>query len=137
VAGFDLTGTPLPDKPAPVEAISGACLLIRRELFEKLGGWDESYFLHCEDLDLCMRVQRLGAKVLFVPDVSVSHVQGVSSRGRPVFVLWHKHRGMWLYYRKFLRVSNPVWLTALVYLGIHARFLLLTPRAWLSGLEHP
>jgi hypothetical protein len=44
---------------------------------------------------------------------------------------------MWLYYRKFLRVSNPVWLTALVYLGIHARFLLLTPRAWLSGLEHP
>jgi hypothetical protein len=135
VAGFDLTGTPLPDKPTPVEAISGACLLIRRELFEKLGGWDESYFLHCEDLDLCMRVQRLGAKVLFVPDVSVSHVQGVSSRGRPVFVLWHKHRGMWLYYRKFLRASNPAWLTALVYFGIHVRFLLLTPRAGLSGLK--
>jgi GT2 family glycosyltransferase len=132
VAGFDLTGTPLPDGPAPVEAISGACLLIRRELFEKLKGWDEGYFLHCEDLDLCMRVQRAGAQVLFVPDVGVSHVQGASSRGRPVFVLWHKHRGMWRYYRKFLRASSPVWLTALVYVGIHARFLLLMPGAWLT-----
>ncbi|HEY4126610.1 MAG TPA: glycosyltransferase family 2 protein [Gammaproteobacteria bacterium] len=135
VAGFDLTGTPLPDKPTPVEAISGACLLIRRELFERIGGWDESYFLHCEDLDLCMRVQRDGTKVLFVPDVSVSHVQGASSRGRPVFVLWHKHRGMWRYYTKFLRASSPTWLTVLVYIGVYARFLVLTPRAWLSGLK--
>ncbi len=137
VAGFDLTGTPLPEGPTPVQAISGACLLIRRELFEKLNGWDESYFLHCEDLDLCMRVQRAGAQVLFVPDVSVSHVQGVSSRGRPVFVLWHKHRGMWRYYRKFLRTSNPAWLAALVYFGIHARFLMSMPGAWLSRFRHP
>ena len=135
VAGFDLTGTPLPDAPVPVEAVSGACLLIRADLFEKLGGWDAGYFLHCEDFDLCMRVQRAGAQVLFVPDVSVSHVQGASSRGRPVFVLWHKHRGMWRYYRKFLRASNPAWLTALVYIGIHARFLLLAPGAWISRLR--
>jgi GT2 family glycosyltransferase len=136
VAGFDLTGTPLPEGPTPVQAISGACLLIRRELFEKLKGWDEDYFLHCEDLDLCMRVQRAGAQVLFVPDVSVSHVQGASSRGRPVFVLWHKHRGMWRYYRKFLRASDPAWLTVLVYFGIHARFLMLMPGAWLSRFRH-
>ena len=132
VAGFDLTGTPLPEKPTPVEAISGACLLIRRELFERLGGWDEGYFLHCEDLDLCMRVKRVGATVLFVPDVSVSHVQGASSRGRPLFVLWHKHRGMWRYYSKFLKSTDPWWLTTLVAIGIPARFLLLAPGAWLS-----
>jgi GT2 family glycosyltransferase len=130
-AGFDLTGTPLPKEPVPVEAISGACLLIRRELFEQLGGWDEGYFLHCEDLDLCKRVQQAGSKVLFVPDVSVSHVQGVSSRRRPLFVLWHKHRGMWRYYSKFLRRTSPFWLTPLVALGIAARFLALSPRALL------
>jgi len=132
VAGFDLTGTPLPAQAVPVEAISGACLMIRRELFEQLRGWDEGYFLHCEDLDLCMRVQQAGAAVLFMPDVSVSHVQGVSSRGRPVFVLWHKHRGMWRYYSKFLRRKSPFWLTPLVAFGIAARFLLLMPVAWLS-----
>lgn len=130
VAGFDLTGTPLPDSPVPVEAISGACLLIRRELFEKLGGWDEGYFLHCEDLDLCMRVRQAGARTLFVPGVTVNHVQGASSRRRPVFVLWHKHRGMWRYYSKFLRGGNSIWLTALVALGISLRFLALMPLVW-------
>lgn len=136
VAGFDLTGTPLPPTVAPVEAVSGACMLIRRELLDRIGGWDERYFLHCEDLDLCMRVQQAGAEVLFVPDVSVHHVQGVSSRGRPVFVLWHKHRGMWRYFSKFQRAESPLWLTALVALGIGARFALLAPAAWLSRRRH-
>ena len=138
VAGFDLTGTPLPAGPEPVEAISGACMLVRRGVFEELGGWDPGYFLHCEDLDLCMRLKHLGKAVLFVPDVSVTHVQGVSSRGRPLFVLWHKHRGMWRYFNKFQRGSSPAWLTALVALGIAGRFLLLTPGALLSRLKpHP
>ncbi len=129
VAGFDLTGTPLPAGPVPVEAISGACLLVRRELFERLGGWDEGYFLHCEDLDLCMRLKQAGQQVLFVPDVTVTHAQGASSRRRPVFVLWHKHRGMWRYYCKFLRRASPPWLTAVVAAGIATRFIAMLPRA--------
>ena len=132
VAGFDLTGTPLPERPVEVEAISGACLLIRRELFEGMRGWDEGYFLHCEDLDLCMRVKRAGYKVLFVPDVAVQHSQGASSKRRPVFVLWHKHLGMLRYYLKFHARSSPLWLSALVLPGIAARFLVLMPGAWLS-----
>jgi GT2 family glycosyltransferase len=130
--GFDLTGTPLPKKPVQVEAISGACLLIRRRLFEELGGWDEGYFLHCEDLDLCMRVKRAGKVTLFVPDAAAHHVQGVSSRRRPVFVLWHKHLGMWRYFSKFQRGQSSWWLPPLVAAGIAARFLLLAPRALLS-----
>ena len=132
VVGFDLTGTPLPDKPMLVEAISGACMLIRQEAFRQIGGWDEGYFLHCEDLDLCMRLKRAGQRVLFVPDALVSHAQGASSRRRPVFVLWHKHRGMWRYYSKFLKGNYPAWLTVLVWSGIWARAVALTPRAMLS-----
>lgn len=135
VAGFDLTGTPLPDRPIPVEAISGACMLIRRDAFRQLGGWDEGYFLHCEDLDLCMRLKRAGRQVLFVPDAVVSHVQGASSRRRPVFVLWHKHRGMWRYYSKFLKAGYPAWFTALVWVGVWSRAVLLTPGAMLSRLR--
>ena len=132
VAGFDLTGTPLPEQPVPVEAISGACLLIRRELFQRLQGWDEGYFLHCEDLDLCMRMKQAGYSVLFVPDVAVSHAQGASSRRRPVFVLWQKHRGMWRYYSKFLKAGYPAWFNAMVWGGIWTRAVALTPRALLS-----
>ncbi len=134
VAGFDLTGTPLPPEPAEVEAISGACMLVRREVFARLGGWDEGYFLHCEDLDICMRFGRDGQKIVFVPDAIVTHVQGVSSRGRNVFVLWHKHRGMWRYYTKFQRAASPVWLTILVWAGIWSRFLFLLPSAWLASM---
>jgi len=133
VAGFDLAGTPLPEGPAEVEAISGACMLVRSEAFEELDGWDEGYFLHCEDLDLCMRTRRAGFKVMFVPGAVVSHAQGVSSRRRPVFVLWHKHRGMWRYFSKFQRAASPLWLVALVWFGIWCRFLLLTPVAWLAS----
>ncbi|HEY3645679.1 MAG TPA: GSCFA domain-containing protein [Gammaproteobacteria bacterium] len=132
VAGFDLTGTPLPDKPVAVEAISGACLLIRRDLFQRLHGWDEGYFLHCEDLDLCMRIKQAGYSVLFVPDVTVSHAQGASSRRRPVFVLWQKHRGMWRYYSKFLKAGYPTWFSALVWGAVWTRAAALTPLALLS-----
>ena len=135
VAGFDLTGTPLPSGPVPVEAISGACMLVKREAFTRVGGWDEGYFLHCEDLDLCMRLGMQGLGVLFVPDAVVSHLQGVSSRGRNVFVLWHKHRGMWRYFAKFQRAASPFWLTALVWSGIWSRFLMLLPGAWLASLR--
>ena len=133
VAAFDLAGTSLPEEPAEVEAVSGACMLVPSKVFEELGGWDEGYFLHCEDLDLCMRIRRAGFKVMFVPDAVVNHAQGVSSRRRPVFVLWHKHRGMWRYFSKFQRAASPPWLVVLVWFGIWCRFLLLTPVVWLAS----
>lgn len=135
VAGFDLTGTLLPSGPTEVEAISGACMLLKRDAYAELGGWDEGYFLHCEDLDLCMRLGRMGLHTVFVPEARVIHVQGVSSRGRKVFVLWHKHRGMWRYFAKFQRAASPFWLTALVWVGIWSRFLMLLPGAWLASLR--
>lgn len=125
VPGFDLTGTPLPDRPTEIEAVSGAFMLVRREAMQQVGGWDEGYFLHCEDLDLCMRFKLAGWKILFVPDVSVTHYQGTSSRSRPLFVLWHKHRGMWRFYSKFYRGEAFWLLTGAVWSAIWLRFMLL------------
>ncbi|GAB3348617.1 glycosyltransferase family 2 protein [Lysobacter tyrosinilyticus] len=85
----------------PVEAVSGALMLLDRNLFDRLGGFDSGYRLHAEDLDLCRRVRDSGALVAVANDVRVVHIRGVSSRSRPVFVEWHKHRGLWRYYRKF------------------------------------
>ncbi|HRO27331.1 MAG TPA: glycosyltransferase family 2 protein, partial [Luteimonas sp.] len=85
----------------PVDAVSGALMLLPRGLFERIGGFDTGYRLHAEDLDLCRRVRQAGAQVLVANDVRVLHVRGVSSRSRPLFVEWHKHRGLWRYFRKF------------------------------------
>ena len=55
---FHLHKQPLPDSPIEVEAISGACMLVKRDVMEDVGLWDEGYFLHCEDLDWCMRFRQ-------------------------------------------------------------------------------
>ena len=128
---FHLHKQPLPDAPIEVEAISGACMLVKREAVDDVGLWDEEYFLHCEDLDWCMRFRQKGWKILFVPDARVYHALGACSRPRRVFVEWHKHKGMLRFYRKFFRHQYPGVLMDLVMLGVWLRFGLVA--AYLSG----
>ena len=122
---FHLHRQPLPVAPIEVEAISGAAMLVRREALKNVGTWDESYFLHCEDLDWCMRFHRHGWKILFAPDARIMHYKGTCSRSRPIFVEWHKHKGMMRFYRKFSRNEYPGAMMWLVGLGIWLRFAVL------------
>jgi GT2 family glycosyltransferase len=119
---FNLQNEPVPTQPTDVDAISGACMLVRRTAIDQVGLFDEGYFMHCEDLDWCMRFRLAGWRVVFVPDAVVMHEKGVSSRSRPVFVEWHKHRGMARYYRKFFTSRYPLILMPFVMLAIWARF---------------
>jgi len=77
-----------------VEAGSGALMLIPRALFERIGGFDRGFFLHAEDLDLMARARLAGADNALAGDLTATHHQGTSSRSRPWFVSWHKHRSM-------------------------------------------
>jgi len=122
---FHLHKQPLPKEPIEVEAISGACMLVKREALEDVGLWDEGYFLHCEDLDYCMRFRKNGWKIAFVPDARIVHEHGACSRTRPIFVEWHKHKGMMRFYRKFFRHQYPGLLMGLVALGVWLRFSLV------------
>lgn len=119
---FHLHKQPLPDRSIEVEAISGACMLVKREAVADVGLWDEGYFLHCEDLDWCMRFRQKGWKILFVPSARVTHALGACGRSRPIFVEWHKHKGMMRFYRKFFRHQYPGALMWLVTLGVWLRF---------------
>lgn len=120
---FHLHNQPLPAAPIEIEAISGACMLVKREAIEDVGLWDEGYFLHCEDLDWCMRFRLKAWKIIFVPDAIVHHEKGVSSAGRPIFVEWNKHKGMIRFYRKFFKHQYPFGLMGLVWLGVWLRFI--------------
>jgi len=106
----------------PVEALSGALLLTSRHLFARLGGFDPDYRLHAEDLDLCRRARDTGAAVLIANDICVLHLRGVSSRARPVFVEWHKHRGLWRYFCKFEAARVGKFTSTLVWLAIWLHF---------------
>lgn len=83
------------------EAVSGALMLLPRAAFEAVGGFDEGYRLHFEDLDLCRRLRVAGYGVGFAPGVRVVHLKGSSSRRRPLWVAWQKHRGLLRYFHRF------------------------------------
>ncbi len=127
---FYLHKQPLPDRPIEVEAISGACMMVRREAMQEVGEWDEGYFLHCEDLDWCQRFRRKMWKILFVPSAQITHVLGVCGRNRPVFVEWHKHKGMMRFYHKFYRHQYPGVLMWLVAAGVWLRFCAVAACYW-------
>lgn len=112
----------------PVPALSGALLLMSRALFDGIGGWDAGYRLHAEDLDLCRRVRETGAQVAIANDVQVVHVRGVSSRARPYFVEWHKHRGLWRYFQRFEASRRGVLVRAAVWAAIWAHAVVQVPR---------
>jgi N-acetylglucosaminyl-diphospho-decaprenol L-rhamnosyltransferase len=73
--------------------VSGSCFLVRRELFEQLGGFDERYFMFAEDMDLCWRAHRAGAAVGTAPDAIVTHAEGISRRAAPYRMQVAHHRG--------------------------------------------
>lgn len=136
VRGARATDLALAPSDAPlqrVDAVSGALMLIPRALFQRIGGFDAGYRLHAEDLDLCRRARESGATVAVANDVRVVHVRGVSSRSRPVFVEWHKHRGLWRYFSKFEAHRRGPLMRATVFAAVALRFVLAATRAWVRA----
>jgi len=120
-----LSQKPLPEGSVEIEAISGAFMLVRRTALEQVGMLDEGYFLHCEDLDWCMRFRKKGWKILFVPNVDMEHEKGSCSKGRAIRVEWHKHKGMLRFYLKFFRHQYPLPLMLMVIAAVWGRFLVI------------
>ncbi len=120
--GVNVSRTAMPASPEEAEAISGSFMLVRRAALQDVGLLDEGYFLHCEDLDWCMRFWQRGWRILFIPNASVIHHKGYCSKNRPVRVEWHKHCGMVRFHNKFFRKQYPVVVTLAVWTGIWLHF---------------
>lgn len=123
---YNLANKQLPSKPTAVEGISGAFMFVRREALDDVGLLDENYFLYCEDDDWFVRFHEKGWKILFVPDVEIMHHKGVCGRGQPVKILWHKHKSMLRFYRKFYLNKYPKVLYPFIWLAVWCRFGLLS-----------
>jgi GT2 family glycosyltransferase len=97
-------GEPPPEVRIPVPTISGAGFAMTRYDFNAVGGFDQGYFLHVEDVDLCWRVRQAGGSVLFDPKATVVHL-GSTSRTHPMKIEFWKGVGLVRYFRK--RADNP------------------------------
>lgn len=122
------------DQPAAdlidADAVNGAAMIVRREAFEQIGGFDERFVLHAEDLDLCRRIRDDGWRVAVASGVAIQHIGGVSSRTRPLWVEWQKTRSLWRYFRIHEPQAN-VAVRGLVIAGLALRFAARVPvHAW-------
>lgn len=121
---FDHHDQPLPTKVVEVPVTSGACMLIKTSDYRDLGGMDEGYFFHVEDIDFCLRFRKAGGRIFFCPQATFIHVLGTSEASR-LFVERHKSMGFKRYFR--VRFSNiyPPGFICLVNCLISVRFGLI------------
>jgi len=88
-----------PNKTKEVDWISGACILTKKEYFEKLGGFDEKIFMYMEEIDLFYRAKKQGFKVFFYPEAQFIHLGSRSSGGR-TYPIIQVYRGLIYFYKK-------------------------------------
>jgi GT2 family glycosyltransferase len=128
LGSFNWHSQPLPKAPIALPTVSGACLLIPAADFRGIGGFDEGYFLHVEDIDLCRRLRGRGGKVWFLPDVSVEH-EGGSSDAPPLTVERYKLASFRHYFRRHYGSRTDA---VIVMAFITARYGLRAPFLWLA-----
>jgi N-acetylglucosaminyl-diphospho-decaprenol L-rhamnosyltransferase len=85
--------------PTPVDWVSGACMVVRRETLEDIGALDERFFMYFEDADLCRRARAAHWLVYYLPHIEIVHQTGASSRSKPK-AIWLLHKSAFLYHRK-------------------------------------
>jgi GT2 family glycosyltransferase len=102
--------------------VSGACLLVRRSIFEQIGGYDPEYFLTVEDVvDLCIRARRTGCRIVFLPDVEVFHFTGRSGVQAPYLSVWHGRRGTVYHFLKHKGIAQALVVSFLLIISAAAR----------------
>ena len=105
---------------SPVEGttgwLSGACMLLRREAFEAVGGFDPAYFMYCEDMDLCRRLADAGWANVYVPSAVVTHLGGHATSRAAGPMLREHHRALYRYLSR--QYAGPAWAPVRVALGL-------------------
>ncbi len=94
-------------EPFPVDWVSGACLMTRRDILDRVGGLDERFFMYWEDADWCRRVKQHGHGVFCLPAAQVVHDEGGTRRRSPARQVWIFHQSVFWYYRK--HYSHAPW----------------------------
>jgi N-acetylglucosaminyl-diphospho-decaprenol L-rhamnosyltransferase len=107
-----------PNVEAEVDAVVGACMLVRGAVAREVGLLDESYFMYGEDLDWAFRIKQYGWKIMYVPGVTVHHYKRASSRQRPFRSIRAFYDAMRVFHRKHYAATTPAALNVLIEAGI-------------------
>jgi N-acetylglucosaminyl-diphospho-decaprenol L-rhamnosyltransferase len=108
----------------PTGWLSGSCMLLRREAFEQVGGFDPSYFMYCEDMDLCRRLADAGWQSVYVPGSVVTHTGGHATNRQFVQMQRAHHRSLYRYLSRQYAGRRYAPLRGLLALGLLGRYVM-------------
>jgi GT2 family glycosyltransferase len=112
-----------PEQTHEVDAVSGAFLMIRRQVIEDIGPLDERFFMYGEELDWCLRAKRAGWTVMYYPAAEIVHYKGESTKYNSRKAAVEFYRAMYLFHQKhFARDHSPL-TNGLIYTGIFCKAL--------------
>lgn len=127
--GYGLKNNANYDEPGEVGGLCGASMLARKTVFQKLGGFDEDYFLLCEDIDLCWRIWLAGYKVIYQPLSIVGHEFGsaIGKRDTPIRIFYTQRNALITVFKNFAGMRLSFSLTIIIaYTAIRILFYLTT-----------
>ncbi|MBW9156997.1 glycosyltransferase family 2 protein [Clostridium tagluense] len=106
------------DEVNEVDSLTGAFMMVRKEVIDKIGDLDEEFFMYGEDLDWCYRIKEAGYKVMYYPEAKMIHYKGQSSKKKRTKTIYEFHRAMYLFYNKHYYKKYNLFITLFVYVGI-------------------
>ncbi|MGQ9524722.1 MAG: glycosyltransferase family 2 protein [Armatimonadota bacterium] len=113
-----------------VDWVSGAAMMIRRQVLDQIGLLDEGFFMYCEDVDICYRAHQAGWKVMYCPDAVITHMIARASDKNAAAMIIERHKSMYRFFRKhYASASSPfVWPVVIVGLVGRASVLVVKNR---------
>jgi len=121
------------EEPNRVTAVSGCCLLARREVWDRIGPLDEEIFGFGEDIDWCVRAEQAGWEVWYWPKSVIVHLKGQGGvHTHPYRKLRGIHQAMWVFYRKHQGRRYPLIVTAIVWTGVKLSLAFSMARTWVG-----
>jgi GT2 family glycosyltransferase len=112
-------------KPIKVSWVSGAFMVVRREIFEKVNAFDEDYFLNYEDIDLCSKIEKTGFKNYFYPDLKCIHVGSVSQRKNFESLVLNRYKSRLTYSKKHYSPVGRIGVRCMHAVGLFLRIAVL------------
>lgn len=132
------------NETSDVNAVAGACMLIRKDALEKVGLFDEEFFLGCEDLDYCYRTTKVDSpygkpyRVVYYPEVTITHFGRQTRQKFPMISILEFHKSSWRLYQKYQAedhsplynylIKEAICLTAYIRVGVTLTKLLFQKR---------
>lgn len=114
-----------PEKTYPVDAISGSFMFLRKKAIDQVGLLDEDYFMYCEDVDYCYRLNRNGWKIYYFPDTNIIHYKGESTKKSNIDYVINFNKSLYLFYKKHFHKNSVALFRWFILTGVTFRGILI------------